>query len=212
LATIGQATNPAFREPLPGEQATPWQLTLNGLGGTRGDTMTTPDLVMRQVLAQHKKDGVKQLAEIVRASLAGDFPKNTLEPDYVDVNDKGQPVERTRGTVTERFLRSSFMGWSSKGDATTPAPPAGDPFDRALDALRRAVSSAAANIAPFRDGGPGADPLVARRFRKSGLPTAYTGALLPQAHEVVKLLQKGEFIASYRSEASEAADDESEEA
>jgi len=213
LATIGQATNPAFREPLPGEQATPWQLTLNGLGGTRGNTMTTPDLVMRQVLAQHKKDGAKQLAEIVRAALAGDLPKNTLNPDYVDVDDKGQQVERTRGTVTERFLRSTFMGWSSKANATTPPPPPGDPFTRALDALRVAISAAAANVAPFRDSGPGADPLVSRRFRESGLPTAYTEALLPQAQKVVKLLEQGEFIASLRRGASdEAFDDESEEA
>lgn len=209
LAIIGQATNPAFREPLPGEQATPWQLTLNGLGGTRGDTLTTPDLVMRQVLAQHKKDGTKQLAEIVRAALAGDLPKNTLDPDYADV-DKGQPVERTRGTVTERFLRSPFMGWSPKAGGATPAPPPGDPFDRALDALRMAISSAAANVAPFRDSGPGADPLVAKRFRESGLPTTYTEALIPQAGKVVKLLEQGEFIASFRSGASEAADDESE--
>jgi hypothetical protein len=211
LATIGQATNPAFREPLAGEQATPWQLTLNGLGGTRGDTLTTPDLVMRQVLAQHKKDGVKQLAEIVRAALAGDFPKNTLDPDYADVDEKGRPVERTRGTVTERFLRSSFMGWSSKASGAAPAPPPGDPFDRALDALRMAISSAGANVAPFRDGGPGADPLVARRFRESGLPMTYTEALLPQARKVVKLLEQGEFIASFRRGASEAPDDESEE-
>jgi hypothetical protein len=209
LATIGQATNPAFREPLPGEQATPWQLTLNGLG-TRGDTLTTPDLVMRQVLAQHKKDGTKQLAEIVRAALVGDLPKNTLDPDYADVDNKGQPVERTRGTVTERFLRSSFMGWPSKTSGGSPVPPPGDPFDRALDALRRAISSAAANVAPFRDSGPGMDPLVAKRFRESGLPTTYTEALLPQARTVVKLLEQGEFIASFRSGASEEPDDESE--
>jgi hypothetical protein len=211
LAIIGQATNPAFREPLPGEQATPWQLTLNGLGGTRGDTMTTPDLVMRQVLARHKKDGVKQLAEIVRAALAGDFPMNTLDPDYVDVDNKGQPTERTHGTVTERFLRSSFMGWSRKGSGAVPAPPVGDPFDRALDALRSSISSSAANVAPFRDNGPGAEPLVATRFRESGLPTAYTEDLLPKAQKVVKLLEQGEFIAGLRSGASEvAADDESE--
>jgi hypothetical protein len=207
LSTIGQATNPAFQEPLPGEQATPWQLTLNGLGGTRGDTMTTPDLVMRQVLAQHKKDGVKQLAEIVRAALASDFPKNILKPDYVDEDEKGQPVERTHGTVTERFLRSSFMGWSSQG-ATTPAQPAGDPFHRALDALRSAVSSASANVAPFRDSGPGADQLVARRFLESGLPTPYTEALLPQAQSVVKLLEQGEFIAGFRRGSSEMTDDD----
>jgi hypothetical protein len=210
LATIGQATNPAFREPLPGEQATPWQLTLNGLGGSRGDTLTTPDLVMRQVLAQHKKDGVRLLAEIVRAALVGDFPKNTLEPDYVDVDAKGRPVDRTQGTVTERFLRSSFMGWSSKTGRTASAPPLGDPFDQALDALRRAISSASANIAPFRDSGPGGDPLVAKRFRESGLPMAYTEALLPQARKVVKLLEEGKFIASFRSGSSDAADDESE--
>ena len=59
LAIIGQATNPAFRTPAAGEQATPWQLTVNGLGGTRGATLTTPDLVMRQVLARHRKDGVE---------------------------------------------------------------------------------------------------------------------------------------------------------
>ena len=91
LATVGQAANPAFRDTLPGEQATPWQLTIGGSAGRRGNTMTTPDLVMRQVLAHHKKDGVTQLAEIVRAALASEIPRNTIDPYYVELDDKGQP-------------------------------------------------------------------------------------------------------------------------
>ena len=212
LATLGQATNPAFRTPLPGEQATPWQLTVNGLGGTRGATLTTPDLVMRQVLARHKKDGVKQLAEIVRAALASEVPKNTLMPDYLEKDEHGHPVKRTSGTVTERFLRSETMGWTPAGGTTATAAAVGDPFDRAMETLAFAVAAAAANVAPFRDEGPGADPLVAGRFGQSGLPTAYTEALLLQAAEVVDLLKEGAYIAKFRARSSAAADEaESEE-
>jgi hypothetical protein len=195
LATIGQATNPAFRNPLPGEQATPWQLTINGLGGTRGNTSTTPDLVMSQVLARHKKDGVRQLAEILRAALAGELPTNTLDPDYEEADSKGQPMVRTRGTVTERFLRSEVMGWTRAGGGGggTPPPPAGDPYDRALSQLGDAVSTAAANTAPFTQ-----DDKVGKRFREAGLPTEYTEALLPKARRVVKVLEQGEFIAEMR--------------
>ncbi len=193
LATLGQATNPAFRDTLAGEQATPWQLTLNGLGGTRGNTMTTPDLVMRQVLAHHKKNGVAQLAEMVRAALVSELPLNTIDPDYVDMDDKGQPIERTRKTVTERFLRSKAMGWVSRGGGDTPPPPVGDPFDRALTQLSEAVAAAAANTAPFLDAGE-----VGARFLEAGLPDAYTKMLLKQARKVVRLLQQGQFIAQTR--------------
>jgi hypothetical protein len=206
LATMGQATNPAFRATLTGEQATPWQLTVNGLGGTRGATLTTPDLVMRQVLARHKKDGVKQLAEIVQAALASRVPSNTLVPDYVENDQHGQPDDRTSGTVTERFLRSETMGWTSTGGATATAAPVGDPFDRAMDALKLAVVAAAANVAPFRDEGPGADPLVSERFGQNGLSGAYIKDLLPQAEKVVELLKEGAYIANLRARVSAAAD------
>ena len=207
LATIGQAVNPAFRDTLPGEQATPWQLTVNGLGGTRGETLTTPDIVMRQVLARHGKDGVRQLAEIVRAALAADIPQNTLDPEWVDVDGKGQPSERTRQTVTERFLRSSYMGWTQRGGGGTPPGPAGDPFDRALDALRQSVASAAANTVPFTESGE-----VGRRFQQAGLPDAYTGTLLEQTRRVEKLLQEGQFLANMQRRGSGASlDDEEDE-
>ncbi|MEB3980209.1 hypothetical protein OQ968_02900 [Mycobacterium sp. 663a-19] len=206
LATIGQATNPAFRDTLPGEQATPWQLTINALGGTRGNTMTTPDLVMRQVLAHHKKDGATQIAEMARAALASEIPRNTIDPDYVEHDDKGQPIERTRKTVTERFLRSEAMGWTARGGGDTPPPPAGDPFDRALAQLSEAVAAAAANTAPFLDAGD-----IGQRFVEAGLPDAYTTALLKQARKVVTLLQRGQFIAQTRRGAVVADFDDDEE-
>ncbi|MGH7732221.1 MAG: hypothetical protein ACREOE_00610, partial [Gemmatimonadales bacterium] len=205
LATVGQATNPAFRDTLPGEQATPWQLTLNGLGGTRGNTMTTPDLVMRQVLARHKKDGVSQLAEMVRAALASELPRNTIDPDYVEVDDKGQPIERTRKTVTERFLRSEAMGWTTHSGGPTPPPPAGDPFDRALAQLGDAVAAAAANAVPFLDAGD-----VRQRYLEAGLPDAYTKTLLEQANRVVNLLLQGQILAQARAEAAGAVFDDDE--
>jgi hypothetical protein len=205
LAIMGQAANPAFRLPAAGEQATPWQLTVNGLGGTRGATLTTPDLVMRQVLARHKKDGVKQLAEIVQAALAARVPVNTLDPGWTDMDTHGQPVPGTAGTVTERFLRSTNMGWSRAGSGTATAAPAGDPFDRAMNALSDAVVAAAANVAPFRDQGPGADPMVSERFGLTGLPAAYTDKLKPLAEKVVELLREGHIIARLRAHASAAA-------
>ncbi len=101
LAILGLATNPAIRTPLAGEAASPWQLTLNGLGGTRGNTLTTPDLVMANVLARFKKQGVEQLAEVVKASLAGAIPPNTIDRKAVATDAKGVAIERTRGTLTE---------------------------------------------------------------------------------------------------------------
>lgn len=203
LATVGQATNPAVRKPLPGEAATPWQLTLNGLGGTRGNTLTTPDLVMRQVLAMHKKDGVRQLAEIVRATLVGEIPKNTLAPDYEEKDAAGNVV--AKGTLTERFLRSAELGWTKSGDPGSPPPPSGDPYDRALDALRASLTTAAANIAPFLEKGE-----VRKRYLETGLPDAYTESVIEQAERVLSVLQRGQVIAEIRTGVS-GADDEGEE-
>lgn len=206
LAAVGQATNPAVRETLPGEQATPWQLTIGGSAGRRGNTMTTPDLVVRQVLAHHKKNGVTQLAEMVRAALVCEIPRNTIDPDYVETDDKGQPIERTRRTVTEQFLRSEAMGWPARGGGGSSAPPLpGEPFDRALAQLRDALAAAAANTAPFLDTGD-----VGERFREAGLPDTYTTALLKQARKIVKVLQQGQFIAEARRGAvvADFADDE----
>jgi hypothetical protein len=222
LATVGQATNPAFVTPAPGEPAAPWQLTLNGLGGTRGTTLTTPDLVMRQVLAVHGADGATQLAAMVRAALAADLPINTLEPDYVDIDHHGNPDERTRGTVTERFLRGPFMGWgatedepadgpsggpsSGPDDEPVPPGPRRDEFDQALDHLRNAVAVAAASTVVFTD--EGSD--VAKAFKETGMPAAYTKALLKQAQRIVRVLQQGEFIAASRSGGLGFDDDEDE--
>ena len=104
LATLGLATNPAIRTPLAGEAASPWQLTLNGLGGSRGNTLTTPDLVMANVLARFKKQGVEQLAEVVEASLAGAIPPNTIDRKAVATDAKGIAIERTRGTSDRGVL------------------------------------------------------------------------------------------------------------
>jgi hypothetical protein len=201
LAILGQATNPAVRKPLPGEAATPWQLTLNGLGGTRGDTLTTPDLVMRQVLAQRKKDGVHQLAEIVRAALSGEVPKNTLDPDYEEkVGDKVV----TNGTLTERFLRGPALGWAKGGGGSpTPAPPVGDPYDRALKALGDSVSSAAANIAPFHEAGK-----VRDRYLATGLPDEYANGVIEQVKRVLSVLERGQIIAEMQSTGVSGDEDE----
>jgi hypothetical protein len=195
MAIVGQATNPGFRAVEGGEQTTPWQLTNTGLGGMRGNTQTTPDLVMRQVLAKHKKAGVGQLAEIVRASLAAEVPANTIDPDYVDVDAYGNAVAGTKGTVTERFLRSSEMGWGGSGG--TPESPAVDPFDLALAQLGDAVATAAANTVPFAEPGD-----VSKRFLEAGLPDNYTRTLLKQARKVVKMLEQGQYIAQARRGAS----------
>jgi len=197
LAILGLAANPALRSPLAGEAASPWQLTLNGLGGSRGNTLTTPDLVLSNVLAKRKKDGVHQLAEVVKASLASTVPPNTLDPTAVAVDAKGVPIERTRGTLTETFLRSEALGWTRSGEGSKGAkgggtpPPPGDPYDAALDALSDSVGNAAANAAPFRD----PDDEVGQRFRNSGLPTAYIDTLSAQIRDVQDLLLEGSFIA-----------------
>lgn len=193
MSIVGQATNPGFRATGGGEQTSPWQLTNTGLGGMRGNTQTTPDLVMRQVLAKYKKAGVQQLVEIVRSALAAEIPANTIDPDYVDVDTKGQPVPGTQSTVTERFLRSAEMGWGSAGGGAGSEVPAVDPFDLALAQLGDAISAAAANTAPFSEAGE-----VSRRFLEAGLPENYTKTLLKQARKVVKMLEQGQFIALNR--------------
>jgi hypothetical protein len=208
LATIGMATNPAVRTPMAGEAASPWQLTLNGLGWTRGVTGTTPDLVMSNVLAQRKKDGVHQLAEVVKASLVGAIPKNTLDPTAADLDARGVPVARTRGTLTETYLRSTALGWraegrGAKGKATSQDTSGMDPFDRAMTALRDSVAAAAANAVPFRD----ASTEVGTRFRATGLPENYADSLTEQLDAVKDVLQEGRFIGRSLGAMSTVADD-----
>ena len=187
-----------LRTPLAGEAASPWQLTINGLGGTRGDTLTTPDLVMSNVLARRKKDGVHQLAEVVKASLAGAIPPNTLDPTAADVDDKGI-ASRAHPRHAHRDASCAPMrsGWTrggersrSKGDTASAA--AGDPYDRALAALSDAVAS--------RRG---------QRVARSVTPTARSGSAsatagcptpTPAPHDADQgrsrtLLQEGRFIA-----------------
>jgi hypothetical protein len=211
LAILGLATNPAIRTPLAGEAASPWQLTLNGLGGSRGNTLTTPDLVMSNVLARFKKQGVEQLAAVVKASLAGAIPPNTIDPAAVATDAKGIAIERTRGTLTEEFLRSDALGWTRTGGGTngskggkgggTPAPPPpGDPYDAALDALSGPIEQAAASVAPFRD----PESEVGQRFANSGLPANYTQSLGDQIRAVQELLLEGSFIARSRGGNSSA--------
>jgi len=205
LAIIGMATNPALRTPGAGESASPWQLTINGIGGSRGTTMTTPELVMSNVLARRKKDGVHQLAEVVKACLDSAIPNNTLDPGAEEYDSKGVLIARTKGTLTEAYLRSDKLGWTRREGAggpkgaPAPPPPVGDPFDRALASLQESVASAAANAVPFRD----AESEVGQRFRTSGLPEAYADALNTQLSSVADVLAEGKFIG--RSLAAPAA-------
>jgi hypothetical protein len=210
LAIVGMATNPAIRTPMAGEIATPWQLTINGMGVSRGVTGTTPDLVMANVLARKKKDGVHQLAEAVKAALTGDIPKNTIDPAAFEVDSHGVPIERTRGTLTEAFLRGEGMGWrpesGGKGKpASGPAPLPGDEFDRALTVLREAVETAAANALPFRD----TTTEMGVRFANTGLAEDYATRLTEQLKSVIDVLDEGRFTA--RRHANAAAMSEPEE-
>jgi hypothetical protein len=108
--------------------ATPYAITLNGLGGTRGETMTTPDIVMFRVVDDPA--GPRQLGEVIRSAVAGptQLPRNVVDPD-AEVD--GHPA--SRGFLTEAFLRSSRFGWSQEkkkeGEGDSDGGPEPSPYE-----------------------------------------------------------------------------------
>jgi hypothetical protein len=197
LAGIAQTTNPMF-EPNKGEAAALWQLTLNGLGNTRGESATTPDLIIQRVLVMHREKGAEQLAEMVQAALERRLPANVIVPEY-------DPT--TKGYLTEEFLRSAeHMGW----DPTSGRPKSGsrDPYTRTLEQIEHALNTAAGYVKQVLDTGKGAgggavgEPSLAERFWDSGLPETYTSALLPVVEELRDFLRDGQLTATRRARAA----------
>ena len=109
LALLASAASPGLADGR--SNASPFIITINGLGGTRGVSKTTPDHVMFR-LANHD-GGPEQLGEIVGAGTSTPPvpPKNIIDPT-AEVS--GDPS--TRGYLTEHFLRSEAMGWRSGED------------------------------------------------------------------------------------------------
>ena len=153
-------TNPAFRTPAGRRTGNAVALDPQRPGRhARGNTMTTPDLVMRQVLARQRKNG------------ASSWPRS-FGPRW--------PVtcRRTRSTPTRRTptTKASRSQHPRDGHRALPAlrghglvtsreraprhqPPVGRPLRPRPERVRDAVVAAAANVAPVPRPGPGADPM-----------------------------------------------------
>lgn len=111
FALVAQTTSPAVVPHAGKLGASPFQLTLNGLGGTRGLTKTTPDQVLLKLCGDQM--GIDQLGEIVRAAIEPTprLPQNVIDPEAEDPKDPS-----TVGLLTESFLRGTAMGWTESGD------------------------------------------------------------------------------------------------
>jgi len=180
-------------------KASPFTITINALGGTRGKTKTTPDLVVLQVLDHDQ--GIAQLAEIVKAgeTMTPVLPKNIIDPTAEVDNDPS-----TRGFITEAFLRGPTFGWSDSGDgdaddgeepgeADDPTP---TPYRQYLawhDRFVALLHQVAAEAKAVKDG---EDELVAQ-FNDHGLPD--DGDLAAEIALISEIVTNGKFIAGRTS-------------
>lgn len=180
-------------------KASPFTITINGLGGTRGKTKTTPELVVLQVL-DHPM-GVDQLAEIVKAgeSMAPVLPKNIIDPT-AEVD--GDPS--TRGFLTEHALRGPTFGWldstsdddndnDEPGEADDPTP---TPYRQYLawhDRFLALLHQVAAEAKAVKDG----DEELVDQFNDHGLPDS--GDLAAEVALISEVVTTGKFIAGRTS-------------
>ena len=144
MAIIAQSASPAVRGSTQRVTGSLFQLTLNGLNGTRGVTKTNPDIVMQR-LAQRHPGGIRQLGEIVEAAFDRRLPKNVLDPEFVSPTYTGGPEDpSTKGLLTEYFLRGEPLGWKSEGGSVlVPTPPTNlDQYQRTVEAVVAGISSA----------------------------------------------------------------------
>lgn len=172
-------------------KASPFAITIGGLAGTRGETKTTPELVLLKVL-QHP-EGIDQLVEIVRAgeSMPPELPKNVIDPDAELDNDPS-----TRGFLTEHELRGASYGWSKTDDdedeVATPDDPTPNPYqqyvewhDRFLDLFHQVAAEAKA----VKEG----DEELVGQFNDHGLPDP--GDLSAEVAVITEIITTGKFIA-----------------
>jgi hypothetical protein len=113
LALICAAANPAFErtENKRGRlEASPYQITINGLGGTRGLTKTTPEQVLVQLCKTSL--GLEQLGEIVDAGISVRIPTNLFDPHSELIQSDGTALQDSHGKLTEEFLRGPQFGWT----------------------------------------------------------------------------------------------------
>lgn len=107
MAVVAMTSNPIVR--LGGNNQC--QLTQTGLGGSRGVTTVTPEVVMCNLLQQD--EWINQLGEIVNAAL-----EPTLRIPVNVIDGSGDPL-------TEKFVRGTEVGWPPRGavvDAGEPTP------------------------------------------------------------------------------------------
>jgi len=202
LAIIAQTASPAVRGSTQRVTGSPFQLTLNGLNGTRGVTKTTPDLVMQR-LAQRHPGGIRQLGEIVEASLARRLPKNVIDPEFVSPAYNGGPEDpTTKGLLTEYFLRGESMGWTSEGGPSpVPTPPTNlDQYQRTVDAVVAGITSAWTEAQALvtddketsDDGDGDSEPSLAEYFTQIGIPDDPTRDLRKMLFELVDIVVRGQ--------------------
>jgi hypothetical protein len=182
-------------------KASPFTITLNGLGGTRGETKTTPDLVILKVL-DHPQ-GVAQLAEIVAAGETSP-PRLALNVVNPDAELDGDPS--TRGFLTEHELRGPTYGWQGDdadgldgdgdGSVAEPDDPTPTPYVQYLawqEHFTALLHQLAAEAKAVTDG---ADELI-EQFNAHGLPNG--GDLLDEVNRVIQVVSNGKFIAGRNS-------------
>lgn len=200
MAIIAQAASPAVRGSTQRVTGSPFQLTLNGLNGTRGVTKTNPDLVMQR-LAQRHPGGIRQLGEIVGAATAGRLPKNVIDSEFVSpaYND-GPEDPTTKGLLTEFFLRGEPLGWKSDGRPVSVSTRLTnlDQYQRTVEAVVAGVTSAwtesQALIADDKETGDGDDgePSLADYFTQIGIPDDPTRDLRKMLFELVDIVVRGQ--------------------
>lgn len=118
-ALIVQTSSPAVR-------GTQYQLTQTGIGGTRGNTMVGPEVVIYRML--ETPDGIRQLGEIVEAGIGTTLrlPQNTIDP--------------TEGPLDEFFLRGERLGWEKKTTDSEASGPGGKPAEQVYEEKWAALS------------------------------------------------------------------------
>jgi len=198
MAIIAQSASPVVRGSTGRVTGSVFQLTMNGLNGTRGVTKTTPDLVMQR-LAQRHPGGIQQLGEIIDAALNGRLPRNVIDPDCVSAQFNGGPEDpSTKSLLTESFLRGEALGWTSEGGPTTiSAPPTNlnqyaHTIEEIVSGITKAWSESQALLFDDKESGDKDEPSLADYFTQIGIPDDPTRDLRKMLFDLIDVVVRGQ--------------------
>lgn len=211
LGALALIVNPASRDQ-------DGQLTMNGMGGVRGDTAVDASAIISAMLRH--EEGLAQLAEAVVATMhesGSQPPRNvvfdpSVEPD-ASQEPGGRPDPTTIPLLKETVLRGSTYGWGVQGSGEEGADHERTAAERYDDMLRQigdavrtaAVSAVAIGVQPDRESTDADDEDQVDFFEvflMQGIEENIATGILEDLNTITTTVNRGALIWTMRREQS----------